>query len=78
VTERGRIRSNAVALRKRNCKSGTETKDPPPTLVIASAESPLLDAKKCPKKDAQFVAVEDADSHLSTIRDHLMRRLSIC
>jgi hypothetical protein len=54
-----------------------------PTLVIASAESPLLDPQKkmseatkgahnlCPSKipDTQY---------LSTIRDHLMRRLSIC
>jgi hypothetical protein len=47
-------------------------------LVIASAESPLLDAKKYPKQGAQFVTVEDADTHLSTIRDHFMRRLSIC
>jgi hypothetical protein len=46
-------------------------------MVSASAKSPLLDAKNLRKK-TQFVTVRDADTHLSTIRDDLMRRLSIC
>jgi hypothetical protein len=35
----------------------------------------MLDAKKCWKKGAQFVAVEDADTHLSMIRDHFNEAL---
>jgi hypothetical protein len=78
ATERGRTSLKPRRAQERECKSGTETKDPLSTQDIASAESPMLDAKKCWKKGAQFVAVKDVDTHLSTIRDHLMRRLSMC
>jgi hypothetical protein len=63
-------------------RAGRRPKNPPPTLVIASAESPLLDTQKKMSeaiKGAQLWPSKISDAHyLSTIRDHLMKRLSIC